>query len=85
MSNAGEAIKVEVLASGGDPVPSNQKSDNFNETKTVTSTTMRKNPDGSYSKITKIITSTTKTLTLNTEVITNEDNSVDFKSMKHNS
>ena len=34
---------------------------------------MRKNPDGSYSKITKTTTSTTKTLFLNSESVTSED------------
>ncbi len=77
-------IKVQAFPSSNDQNDDKSKQSNkFYETKTVTTTKIRKNPDGSYSKITKTTTCSTKTLVVNTEVITNEDNNVEFKSMKN--
>ncbi len=54
----------------------------YNQTQTKTTTEMRKNPDGSYSKITKTVTTTTRTLFVNTETVTSEDRSVKERPLK---
>jgi hypothetical protein len=54
----------------------------YNQTQTKTTTEMRKNPDGSYSKITKTVTTTTRTLFVNTETVMSEDRSVKERPLK---
>ena len=87
LSSATE-IKVDCVRSGGAadgkalqtgslvPVSLDTNRDNYNEVKSYQTTELRQNPDGSFSKITKTITSTTKTLFINSETVTNEDRAV---------
>lgn len=58
------------------------RGDNYNEVKSYQTTELRQNPDGSFSKITRTITSTTKTLFVNSETVTNEANKVNERPLK---
>ncbi len=54
----------------------------YNQTETKTTTELRTNPDGSFSKVTKTVTTTTQTLFVKSETVTSEDTSTKEKPLK---